>query len=431
MHKFSCWVKSIAHWIWRVPVAPHYWYALGALIASLGLCSVSGWSETAFRLWGMSLQLFGVLTVVYGIWKTRADFEQPTLRENFGSWFRNFPKWNPPPTILSPSGIDLGLSASGHLITTSGPSVDRTVEGRLRHLESSVSNLEKSYREMHTAVLVGEEKAQQTLGSQNREFGKQIDAVYRKVETTATSGIHVSALGVILLFFGTIFGSAAPELSKWLAPYQMSISWKEQIMVSDVNKFLSDYLAPASAALAALVAYIAVYKNSQPQVVAYYQPSKRQQSIIELVIENVGTGNAYGLNFSKPIPISCFGIETPKGEGRYIPTSGIPSLAPGQRLVFLGGQYSGLLKAVGAEGMPLDISYKFHPPLWFKKNATDTCVLSVKHLEGMATVKSIEQAVVDAIEGHNTTTIKDIRDSLQNIEQHLAKISTLKNFDKE
>lgn len=197
-------------------------------------------------------------------------------------------------------------------------------------------------------------------------------------------------------------------------------------MPSDVNKYLTDFLAPASAALAAFIAYVAVYKNSQPQVVAYYQPSKRTKSIIELIIENVGTGNAYGITFSNPIPISWFGIEGPEGEGRYIPTSGIPSLAPGQRLVFFGGQYGGLLKVLGTDGLPLDISYKFRPPLWRQINATDHCILSVKHLEGMATVKSMEQAVVDAIEGRNSTTIKDIRDSLQKIEKQLAAISKAK-----
>lgn len=198
-------------------------------------------------------------------------------------------------------------------------------------------------------------------------------------------------------------------------------------MANEVTSYLANYLAPASAALAAFVAYVAVYKNSQPQVVAYYQPSKRQQSIIELVIENVGTGNAFDIKFSKPIPISWFGIEVPSGSGSYIPASGIPSLAPGQRLVFFGGQFAGLSTELGKSGGRLDISYAFNPPLWRSKNATDTCVLSIEHLKGMASVKSMEQAVVDAIEGNNQTTIKDIRGSLQKIESHLAAMSRTKD----
>lgn len=271
-----------------------------------------------------------------------------------------------------------------------------------------------------------ERKAQQALESQEQKWDQQIDGVLNRVEATATSGIHISACGVLLLFLGTLFSSAALELNDWLSTYQMPSIWRG-VPTIDLSQYLADYLAPASAALAALVAYVAVCKNSQPQVVVYYQPSERQQSIIELVIENVGSGSAIDVKFSKPIPIGCYGIEHPDTQGRYIPTSGIPLLAPGQRLVFHGGQFGGLLQEVGPEGIPLDIKYKFNPPLWSKKNAVDHCILSVEHFRGMATQKSMEQAVVDAIEGSHKTTIKDIRDSLQAIQRHLAAIKNVKD----
>jgi len=198
-----------------------------------------------------------------------------------------------------------------------------------------------------------------------------------------------------------------------------------------MTEFLADYLAAASALIAVCVAYMAVYKNCQPQLVAYYLPSERQQSIIELIIENVGTGNATDIKFSKPIPIGWYGIEDASGSGTYIPTSGIPLLAPGQRLVFHGGQFGGLAKELGPVGIQLDITYKFNPPLWREKRATDTCVLSIEHFRGMATIKSMEQAVVDAIVGTNQTTIKSIRDSVKGIENNLAAISrAMKQEDK-
>ena len=191
-----------------------------------------------------------------------------------------------------------------------------------------------------------------------------------------------------------------------------------------MTTYFSEYLAPASAALAAFIAYLAVYKNSQPQVVAYYEPSSRQQSLIDLVIENVGTGVATDVRFSKPIPIAFFGISAPDGEGRYIPTSGFPLLSPGQGAVFYGGQYGGLLKVLGDRGLSLDISYTFDPPLWCDVRVTTPCVLAVKHLEGAMSVKSMEQAVVDAIEGRNPTTLKDIRGSLQSIDATLKALAS-------
>lgn len=427
MTKLVRWLRAVGHWLRRVPVAPHYWCAVAVVIASLAATWMHGWSEKAFRITGMLLQLGGVLTVVWGILKTRADFGQPAVRSQFRDWLKMFPRWNPSPTIISADAIFTGDSlAEFYMSTSHGPSADQTIEGRLGHVEKIIKELEVAQEKTHVAVLEAEKKARQALEVHARQFAGEIEGVSKKVETTATGGVHVSGVGVVLLFFGTIFGGAAPEISNFLISYQLPSLWKGRLMPSDVNKYLTDFLAPASAALAAFIAYVAVYKNSQPQVVAYYQPSARTQSIIELIIENVGTGNAYGITFSNPIPISWFGIEAPEGEGRYIPTSGVPSLAPGQRLIFFGGQYGGLLKVLGTDGLPLDISYKFRPPLWRQINATDHCILSVKHLEGMATVKSMEQAVVDAIEGRNSTTIKDIRGSLGKIEQHLAAISKAK-----
>lgn len=423
MSKLLRWLKAVTHWGCRVPVKPHYWWAAAVVIASFILAGVFGWSERAFGLSGMVLQLVGVLATVWGIWKTRADFAQPSVLTYFGSWFKTFPRWNPPPIVLSVNSIELGLFGEAHAISTSGPSVDQTIEGRLAHLENIVKKMEVVQGKADIAIIEAGKKAQQALDAQTVALGGQIDMVSKKVETTATSGVHVSAFGVILLFFGTIFGGAAPELGELLMPYHLLPLWKGRLMLGDVNKYLTDFLAPASAALAALVAYVAVYKNSQPQIVAYYQPSERQQSIIELVIENVGTGNATDIKFSKPIPIGWYGIDAPSGHGSHIPTSGIPLLAPGQRLVFHGGQFGGLAKELGAEGLRLDITYKFNPPMWRKKTVVDACVLSIEHFRGMATIKSMEQAVVDAIEGRNPTTLKDIRGSLKKIEQHLAQLS--------
>lgn len=187
--------------------------------------------------------------------------------------------------------------------------------------------------------------------------------------------------------------------------------------------YLSEYLAPASAALAAFIAYLAVYKNSQPQVVVYYQPSSRQTSIIELVIENIGTGPAAEIRFSQPVPICHYGIVHPDStHNSHLPVSGIPMLAPKQRLVFHGGQYGGLMHALGEKGLALKVSCKFSPPLWCDVTAESTCILAVKHLEGIVTITGLEEAVVNAMSGTSSSTVKDIRDSLRAIDRSLSEL---------
>lgn len=219
MTEFVRWLKAVAHWARRVPVVPHYWWAIAVVGACLPVTGVYGWSEKAFRFSGMFLQLGGVLTVVWGILKTREEFGQPTVRSQFQRWFKEFPPCHPRTITASVNGILPGLVVEAYGYSAHGPSLDQTVEGRLRHLENIVKELEVAQGKTHIAVLQAEKKAQQALGAQARELVGQIDGVSKKVEMTATSGVHVSAFGVILLFFGTIFGSAAPELSCLMTPY--------------------------------------------------------------------------------------------------------------------------------------------------------------------------------------------------------------------
>ena len=49
-------------------------------------------------------------------------------------------------------------------------------------------------------------------------------------------------------------------------------------------------VSPLVTLLAVVVAYLALAKQSKPHVLIHYRPNPNIQSIIDLVIENVGTG---------------------------------------------------------------------------------------------------------------------------------------------
>ncbi|WP_152034020.1 hypothetical protein [Paracidovorax avenae] len=213
MTNFVRWLMALVRWIRVVPVALHYWCAIAVVVACFAGTGALGWSEKAFRLSGMCLQLFGVLTVVWGILKTRADFGQPTVRSQFQRWIKMFPLLHPPAITASMSGALPGLVVEAYGYSTHGSSADRTVEGRLMHLEKIVKELEVAQGNTHVAVLQAEKKAQQALDAQARQFEGLLTDVSKKIEATATGGVHVSAVGVVMLFFGTIFGGAATELS--------------------------------------------------------------------------------------------------------------------------------------------------------------------------------------------------------------------------
>ena len=219
MTKFVCWLRAIGFWLRRVPIVGVYWWAIAVVIASVAVTGLCGWTEKAFRITGMFLQLGGVLTVVWGILKTRSDFGQPTVRSQFKSWFKEFPSFHPR-QVTSKVTIDASLSGlfgDIYAYSTHGPATDTTLEGRVKHLEGIVKELSEGQAKAQIAVRRAEQKAQEALNAQSSWLVVQIADVSKRVETTATGGVHLSAVGVVLLFVGTVFGGAAPELGNWLA----------------------------------------------------------------------------------------------------------------------------------------------------------------------------------------------------------------------
>jgi len=72
------------------------------------------------------------------------------------------------------------------------------------------------------------------------------------------------------------------------------------------------YIAsPIITFLAVATAYLAIYKQSKPNVIVHYEPSNDVGSVIDLVISNYGGGSARDVEFSKAIPVGCWGIDKP------------------------------------------------------------------------------------------------------------------------
>ena len=216
MKNFIRWLKEIYRWVQRVPITRHYWWTLGVVSVALFAVAASGWAEQVTRLVGMLLQLGGVLTVVWGILETRADFAQPTIRSQFKDWFKRFPLLYPPSRTVTVNGIFPAMIGKAEAYSTHGPASDQSIEGRMAHLESIVNELEMAQAQTRIAVRNAQEKAEQALEAHASQLASQIDVIARRIETTATGGIHISAAGVILLFVGTVFGGTAPDLCRWL-----------------------------------------------------------------------------------------------------------------------------------------------------------------------------------------------------------------------
>lgn len=188
--------------------------------------------------------------------------------------------------------------------------------------------------------------------------------------------------------------------------------------MSLLAQIIAYIVSPLATLLAVWVAYLAVLRGSQPQLLVYYQPNPDVPSLIDLVIENIGGGNAVEVTFSEPLPINWFGIEKPHTDGSFIPKDGFPSVSAGQRYTFNGGQYAGLESKLGA-GLTVKVAYKFRNPFGVLRRGNNSLILAIGHLKGMPTRTSANQAIVDALKGPNITTMQEIRNELRAINKHL------------
>jgi hypothetical protein len=181
-------------------------------------------------------------------------------------------------------------------------------------------------------------------------------------------------------------------------------------------------VSPLITLLAVSVAYLALLKQSKPHVLIQYRPNPNIQTLIDLVVENIGGGMARDITFSQPLPAKCFGIEKPNGPGLEVLGDGLPAIAAGQKYIFDGGQYGGLASKI-CDKLEIEISYSFINPLGITRSQKERCVLSISHLQNMPTRTSAEQAVVDALTGPNITTLQRIERELNNIGTALSRIA--------
>lgn len=196
----------------------------------------------------------------------------------------------------------------------------------------------------------------------------------------------------------------------------------ENLSFQDLMQIGFYIVSPIGTFLAVGIAYLAVYRQTKPNLVVYYEPSD-VGSVINLVISNNGTGTARNIEFSRPLPIQCWGIEKPKDttESGFI-NEKIPILAPGKELRYQAGQYGGLLSVIN-ERYELTAKYTYRTPLRDSKKGSSQIDLAIKHLAGMHSTNSVEVNLSDALLGRNSTIFKEINNSLKSINKTLTGIS--------
>lgn len=198
------WLKEKRALCWAgIVLAGVLWFALAT-----NTC------ESRIRLSGLGLQILGLATVAWGIHKTRKEFGHPPLFSDFVRWLGRFPPLGRPVVgrLQSTPGIVISTGqARGYKTASAKP--DATVEERIAALEENIGYIHERIQHTHVEIDKGFASASSALKQEAKMREDEDAATRRKLESSATGGVHIEATGAVWLLFGAILSTAAPEIA--------------------------------------------------------------------------------------------------------------------------------------------------------------------------------------------------------------------------
>jgi hypothetical protein len=168
-------------------------------------------NEQSFRFAGAGLQLFGVSTVAWNLYKTLKLFYGAFL-SFISNWVRSAPPF--PRTVAGAGALHAGdssLNGRGYVWSNAGP--DDPLETRLAALEQNQSKIHQLLYEQENSNKDRLQKIDNRITTEETTNRLEINALRDMLKITVTEGLYLSLAGVIWLAFGIVMTSAPGELA--------------------------------------------------------------------------------------------------------------------------------------------------------------------------------------------------------------------------
>ena len=207
-------LQNTATWLFREP--RYVWLCVSVCAVAVAVIVRHGATEPAVRLVGLVLQLGGIVTVVWGIVETRQFFGMQSPLRAFRGWLSRFPLRRR--TIVGAVGAAVSasdaLSARGH---TSWP-IDATapLEQRVLILERNLPLIQERISGFQAEVDRTTHALKDQMKSEEQHRLALSQQVQSQLKTYGTGGLHISAIGAVWVFLGTVLGTASLEISALL-----------------------------------------------------------------------------------------------------------------------------------------------------------------------------------------------------------------------
>jgi hypothetical protein len=193
----------------------HVWIPLCVIIVALALCLRACTSEPWIRMAGLVLQLFGILTVIWGISETRALFGHPSLARKAKDWINKCLILQRPTVINASAASVVAAGCKANIHTTHGPGDNPSIESRVDSLEKNIGALREQIDNTRQEIDLEINKTADRIASEEQLRVSGDKAISEKLEATGTGGVHISAIGAVFLFFGVILSTVSAEIADY------------------------------------------------------------------------------------------------------------------------------------------------------------------------------------------------------------------------
>jgi hypothetical protein len=208
------WLKAVLIWLFKEWVT--FWYGAFPLlvIISLPILLPSNNREDVIRYAGLTLQVLGIVIVVFGIDKTLKDFDYNGIVGVFMQRMSRFPRYSTRTHCVDISAelpaLNLELNATGHDVRGT------SMEARVQELKNNLKMLEDRMGNMQKEIRREFGKHQKALEDEiNARLSNDQD-ISRRLKSAHTGSLGISAVGAGWLFFGVILSTIPHEINESL-----------------------------------------------------------------------------------------------------------------------------------------------------------------------------------------------------------------------
>jgi hypothetical protein len=206
--KTSSWIKAIKYWLWE---SRFFWLAFVVVAAPI-VASFCWPHEYFLRYAGLFLQFLGILTVAWGIWKTRELFGHPSFLMRIREWLRRFPPYGGRTMTASARAVVTG-AASARASVRRGIPPNATLEQRIEVLERNLQLVDDELSQTQKEVEEGLRKRSDAIEREAKIRAQSDQELRERLTATATGGLDISAMGALWLLVGVIMSTIPAELA--------------------------------------------------------------------------------------------------------------------------------------------------------------------------------------------------------------------------